>query len=361
MTFLFAILIFSFLVFVHEFGHFFTAKLFGVQVNEFSIFMGPAIWKKQIGETQYSIRCIPFGGYCAMEGEDEEVDNPRAFGKAAWWKRGIILVAGAAMNFITGFLFLLVLYATLTASVPTVDTLYDGSTLAQSGGLMAGDSILAINGQKIDSVTDFSDYLALDENVTEYDILVSRNGEEILLKGVRAVKQNFPVRDENGEETEETEFYGYGIRWKQERMNLSLGQIIRYSGEDCVNFVRGTWQGLGMLLSGQAGLEDISGPVGLVQQMGATAGAADSSSQALRYLLTFGAIIAVNLCVMNLLPIPAIDGGRIVALLLTTAIEAITKKKINPKYEGYIHAAGMLLLLGLMVVVMFKDILFIFI
>ena len=111
MTILFAILLFSLLIFVHELGHFLVAKASGVQVNEFAIFMGPAIWKKQKGETLYSIRCIPIGGYCAMEGEDTDTDNPRSFQKAAWWKRFIILVAGAAMNFVVGVLILLIVYA----------------------------------------------------------------------------------------------------------------------------------------------------------------------------------------------------------------------------------------------------------
>lgn len=354
MSIIFAILIFSFLIFIHEFGHFITAKLFGIQVNEFSMFMGPAIWKKQIGETQYSIRCIPIGGYCAMEGEDTETDNPRSFNKAKWWKRAIVLAAGATMNFIAGFLIMVILYSTMTTTIPKIDSFYDGCTLAQTGGLVQGDTILEVNGEKVETVSDFSRILSADETLTQYDILVLRDGEEVLLKNVTAVKQEFPT--ENAEEP----FVGYGLTWTLAPANLSLGEIIGYSWSDCVYFGKVVWLSLGMLLSGEAGLSDMSGVVGIVQTMGEVANQAGTFALAMQSLLSFGALIAVNLGVMNLLPIPALDGGRIVSLLLTTVIEKITKKKLNPKYEGYVHAAGMVLLLILMAVIMLKDIINIF-
>ncbi len=342
------VFVFSLLIFVHEFGHFITAKLSGVQVNEFSMFMGPAIWKKQKGETLYSIRCIPFGGYCAMEGEDSDTDNPRSFQKAAWWKRVLILVAGATMNFITGFLIVLLVNACLRVAVPQVDYLRTGSTLGAQGGLIAGDTILEMNGQKVDSVNDFSAILDADDSVTEFDVLVLRDGKELLLENVVMIPQEFPENEEGSAGT------FYGIQWQTRA--LSFGEAITASFEDCVYFVKLVWMSLGMLLSGEAGFGDMSGPVGIVGQMTQMASASGTLKNAVLNILYFGGFIAVNLGVMNLLPIPALDGGRVVSVLLTALIEKITRKKLDPKYEGYVHGAGMILLLALMAAIMLKDI-----
>ena len=352
MTIVFAILLFSFLIFIHEFGHFITAKLSGVQVNEFAMFMGPAIWKKQVGETLYSIRCIPIGGYCAMEGEDEDSENPRSFQKAAWWKRVIILVAGAAMNLIAGFLLVILVNSFLYQAVPQVESLRTGSTLAWEGGLQAGDTILEMNGHEIVTTNDFSLVLSKDLTVTQFDVLVDRNGQELLLEDVTMIPQEF----EANEEGEAGTFYG--IQWHVRR--LTVGEIFTNAINECVYFAKMVWMSLGMLISGEAQLSDMSGPVGIVAMMNETAQASATTLDAFLNLCYLGAFIAVNLAVMNLLPIPALDGGRVVALLITVAVEAVTHKKINPKYEGYIHGAGMLLLLGLMAMVMFKDIFVLF-
>lgn len=349
MSILFAILLFSFLIFIHEFGHFITAKLSGVQVNEFSMFMGPAIWKKQVGETLYSVRCIPIGGYCAMEGEDTDTDNPRSFQKAAWWKRVIILVAGAAMNLISGFLLVAVVNSCLYQAIPQIDSLRTGSTLAWEGGLQAGDLILQMDGREVETTNDFSTILSEDPADTQFDVLVIRDGEERLLPNVTMIPQEF----EANEEGEAGTFYG--IQWSVRK--LTAGEVVRRSWEDCVYFAKMVWMSLGMLLSGEAQLSDMSGPVGIVSMMNETAQASATTLDALLNLCYLGAFIAVNLAVMNLLPIPALDGGRVVALLITAAVEAVTHKKLNPKYEAYIHGTGMLLLLMLMAFVMFKDIL----
>ena len=349
---LFAILIFSFLIFIHEFGHFITAKLSGVQVNEFAMFMGPAIWKKKKGETLYSIRCIPIGGYCAMEGEDTDTDNPRSFQKAAWWKRLIILVAGATMNFIAGFLIVVLVNACMLKVIPQVDFLRTGSTLAAEGGLQAGDTVLEMNGMKIETTNDFANILHADTNVTEFDVLVLRDGQQILLQDVTMIPQEFPENEEGAAGL------AYGIQWTQVRR--SFGEVITNSFTDCVYFVEMVWLSLGMLVSGDVGITDMSGPVGIVDQMTQMAASSASVWIAVLNILYFGGFLAVNLGVMNLLPIPALDGGRVVSLLLTTFIEKITGKKLDPKYEGYVHGAGMVLLLGLMAVIMFKDIIFIF-
>ncbi|MBQ8359908.1 MAG: site-2 protease family protein [Oscillospiraceae bacterium] len=351
MTIVFAILLFSFLIFIHELGHFVAAKLSGVQVNEFAIFMGPAIVKWQKGETQYSIRCIPIGGYCAMEGEDEKSDNPRAFGCAKWWKRLIILVAGSFMNFVAGLLILLIVYMPAKQFVlPVIESFESFSTVTGENGLQPGDEILEVDGEKIYVQSDFSMILSLNPGDV-HDLVVNRNGSKVYLDDFRMEKHE--VTDENGN----TQML-YG-------MNFSIadadpGMKLAYVWKSALNTVRSVRLSLQMLLTGQAGLTDMTGPVGIVQIMSDTAAASDTTADAVLNMLYFGGFIAINLAVMNMLPIPALDGGRVLALLLTTAVEGITKKKIDPKYEGYIHGAGMILLLGLMAVIMFKDIFMIF-
>ena len=347
MTILFAILLFSFLIFVHELGHFVAAKLSGVQVNEFAMFMGPAIVKWQKGETQYSIRCIPIGGYCAMEGEDEDSENPRAFGKAKWWKRLIILVAGSFMNFVAGVLIVsVVLFHQPAYATTQIVEIQPWSTVSQGNGLQQGDQLLEFNNEKIHIYEDFSlaTMLLPDGN---YDILVLREGKQVLLQDVPMVRH--AVDDGNGGQV-----MLYGISFG--RAETSPGSVPARILPTAFNYVRSVIVSLKMLLTGQAGLQDMTGPVGIVQIMSESAAAAESASGALLNMLYFGGFIAINLAVMNMLPIPALDGGRVVALLLTIAIQTVTGKKIDPKYEGYIHGAGMVLLLVLMAVILFKDI-----
>ena len=351
MTIVFAILLFSLLVFVHELGHFVAAKMSGVQVNEFAIFMGPAIFKWQRGETTYSIRCIPIGGYCAMEGEDEKSDNPRAFGCAKWWKRLIILVAGSFMNFVAGVLILLIVYMPAKQFVvPVIEGFESFSTVTGEDGLQPGDEILEVDGEKIYVQSDFSMILSLNPGDV-HDLVVKRNGSKVYLNDF--LMEKHPVTDENGN----TQML-YGMNFSL--VDADLGTKLEYVWLSALNTVRTVRLSLQMLLSGQAGLTDMTGPVGIVQIMSDTAAASDTAMDAVLNMLYFGGFIAINLAVMNMLPIPALDGGRVVALLLTAAIEGITKKKIDPKYEGYIHGAGMILLLALMAVIMFKDIFTIF-
>lgn len=347
MSVLFAILLFSILIFVHELGHFAAAKLSGVQVNEFALFMGPAIWKKQVGETLYSIRTIPIGGYCAMEGEDQDTDNPRSFQKAAWWKRLIILVAGAAMNFVMGVLLMILVYLPVEQTVvPVIDSFEDFSTVNGEDGLRVGDRILEVDGEKIYVQSDFSLILGMNPGDV-HDLVVERDGENMVLDNLPMEKHEV-VREDGSTQM----LYGMNFTLQ----TLDLPGKIAYSWNQCLDTVRMVRLSLQMLLSGQAGLSDLSGPVGIVQQMSVVADTSPTVLDAVWNMLYFGAFIAINLAVMNLLPIPALDGGRVVGLLITAAVEGLTHKKINPKYEGYLHGAGMLLLLGLMAVIMFKDI-----
>ena len=346
MTILFAILLFSFLIFIHELGHFVAAKLSGVQVNEFSLFMGPAIWKKQAGETLYALRCIPIGGYCAMEGEDGGSDNPRSFDKAAWWKRLIILVAGAAMNFVAGVALLGICYAPAQAFiVPVISQVEENCSLAEGDGIRAGDRLLAIDNERIYVSSDFDTLISLSGSQT-HDILVERDGQKVLLEDVLTERRGF----QDG--------IRFGFSFTVEEATFS-GKL-NYVWNTTLDTVRLVRLSLKMLVTGQAGLSDMSGPVGIVQMMSETAESSPTRLDALLNMIYFGGFIAINLAVMNLLPIPALDGGRIVGVILVSAVEAVTKKKIDPKYEGYLHGAGMILLLGLMAVIMFKDIIWLF-
>ena len=351
MSVLFAILLFSMLIFVHELGHFMAAKLSGVRVNEFSIFMGPALWKKQVGQTLYAIRLVPIGGYCAMEGEDSDSDDPHAFGNAAWWKRLIILVAGAAMNFIVGVAMMAVVYLPAEQVVtPVISSFTDFCTIDGSDGLQVGDQILEVDGERIYVQSDLNLILSLNQGDT-HDLVVRRNGQEVAIHDL--VMEKHEVVQEDGSTR-----WLYGMNFTVEQ--LTFPKKLQYAWLQSLDTIRLVRLSLQMLVTGQAGLSDVSGPVGLVQQMSNVAEASSTWTDALLNLLYFGAFIAINLAVMNLLPIPALDGGRVVGLLITTGIEGVTKRKLNPKYEGYLHGAGMVLLLGLMAVVMFKDIFVLF-
>lgn len=347
MSIIFAILLFSILIFVHELGHFLAAKASGVQVNEFAIFMGPAIWKKQKGETLYSIRCIPIGGYCAMEGEDSDTENPRSFQKAAWWKRLIILLAGSGMNFVTGILLMCIVFLPVQQiALPVIDGFESYSTVNGSDGLQVGDKILEVDGEKIYVQSDFSTILAL--NPGDYhDIVVERNGQKVILDDFYLERHEVTLEDGSVRQMMGMSFV---------ITDADFGTKLQYAWYQTIDTVRIVRLSLQMLVSGQVGLQDMGGPVMIVDQMSQVADASETWLDAMMNLLYYGAFLAINLAVMNLLPIPALDGGRVVGLLLTTAIEAITRKKINPKYEGYIHAAGMILLLILMAVILFKDV-----
>lgn len=347
MSILFAILLFSLLIFLHELGHFVAAKLSGVRVNEFSMFMGPAIWKKQKGETLYSIRCIPIGGYCAMEGEDGGSDDPRSFDRASWWKRLIILAAGSLMNFLTGLVLLVLFFSTERQFIlPVVTQIEEGCAIAGEKGIQERDRILEVDGERIYVYSDFQ--MILDLNGGEnHDLVLLRDGQRVELKDFAMVKGEFP--NEDGSTS-----LRYGFSFSL--VPASFTETVKYVWNSALDMVRMVRLSLKMLLTGQAGIRDVGGPVMIVQQMTQVAEASATTYYAIMNLVYFGAFIAINLAVMNLLPIPALDGGRIVCLLITTLVEAATHEKINPKYEGYLHGVGMILLLALMALIMFKDI-----
>lgn len=349
---LFAVVLFSLLIAIHELGHFVTAKLSGVKVNEFSMFMGPAIWQKQKGETLYSIRTIPFGGYCAMEGEDGDSDDPRSFAAAAWWKKIIILVAGAGMNFLAGFLMVLLLVASTSPSamaVPTIESFTPGNAIEGTEGLHVGDTLYALDGYRIYNVDDFLSLASLNLRGEGYthDVTVIRNGQKILL-------DDFNMEPKMLADAEGNEQLRYGMN--MEVIDCGFGDVLRYSWGITMGYARTVRLSFAMLFKGQAKVSDVSGPVGIVKTIADVGAASASVADGLWNVVSFMALIAVNLAIMNLLPIPALDGGHVVTVCLTALIEAVTHKKLDPKYESYLHAAGMVLLLGLMALIFLKDI-----
>lgn len=345
-----AILIFGVLIFVHELGHFLTAKLFGVKVNEFALCMGPAIVQKTIGETTYSLRCIPVGGYCAMEGEDGESSDPRAFQTKPAWQRAIILAAGAAMNFLTGLLILIILYAPAQQFVTAqIDSFAPGCPLESADGLHQGDEIVSIDGERIYVGGDLSMLLGRGKD-EYYDVVVRRDGKKLTLHNFHFYRSAF---EENGQTVTK-----YGLNFAV--VDNSPWQTLKYAWNSAINFGRMVRMGLVDLITGAVGLKDMSGPVGIVSMISQTGSSAASTAEGVADVVYLGAFLAVNLAFMNLLPLPALDGGRVFLLVVTSVIEAITRRKINPKYEAYIHAAGMVLLLGLIAVITCKDIIALF-
>ncbi len=336
-----AILIFGLLVAIHEFGHFSAAKLCGVRVEEFAVGMGPALWKKQKGETLYSLRAVPFGGYCAMTGEDGESDDPRAFGNQKVWKRLLILAAGSFNNFLLGFLIVLILQVSSGyVPSPTITAFMDGCPYESAGALQVGDRFERINGHRIVVQSDVIRWL---DGEGDYDLELRRGEETVKLENFRLEKSDYP----------QGRYFGFLFGGYEKG---GFGQNLRAAWDTTKEYVSLVWESLRMFVHGQVGVNDLAGPVGIVDMMAETGAAQETTADALWTIFSFGAFIAVNLAVMNMLPIPALDGGRVFLLLVTALVEAVTHKKINPKFEGYIHAAGMVLLLALMAYVMFHDI-----
>lgn len=333
-----AILAFGMLVIVHEFGHFITAKRGGVQVNEFWIGMGPTLLKKEHNGTLYCLKLLPFGGACVMEGEDEDSESEHAFGKASLPRRMLIVAAGALMNFLVGFLIVLAVIQPNGPNggyiVSTIDSVDPASTAAAAGGLQAGDEILEVDGYNILMRSDFEIALARGADTT-YEVVVRRDGEKITLP---AVVLEATIEGEDGRK-----MIGLTFAEQPDSIGMHINMAVRTS----VNYARMVWASLGMLVTGQVGVDQLSGPVGVAEVMATTA------SYSISAFLQLVAFISINLGVMNLLPLPALDGGRLVFLIL----EGIRRKPVPAKYEGYIHAAGLMLLLALMVYVTGQDIL----
>ncbi len=341
-----AILAFGVLIGIHEFGHFIAAKGLGVKVNEFSIGMGPALWKRQKGETLYALRCLPIGGYCAMEGEDEETEDPRCFVRQPAWKRFIILCAGSFMNFLLGLALLLAIFSAAQGFNSTVISGFEeGCPYEGAGGLQVGDEIYSVDGHRTYYSGNISLYLSRSAG-EEHDIVVLREGEKVELKDFRFV----PYEQADGTT-------GYGFT--NEIAPATFGNVLKYTWYTAIDFVRQVWLALSDLVSGLLGLDDMAGVVGIVDMINDIGSESAEQSGMRVALIDVGylvAFIAVNLAVMNMLPIPALDGGRVFFVLLNALIHLVSRRSIPARYEGYVHAAGMVVMLGFMAVVMFNDI-----
>ncbi len=333
------ILVFGLLILSHEAGHFFTAVWAKIKVHEFSIGMGPALLKREGKLCRFCIRAFPIGGFVQMEGEDGESTDANSFTSKPRWKRFLVLVMGAAMNILMGFLLICCINATIKAYPTTTVAEFLPDAVSSSYGLKEGDKITSIDGYRIFSYMDLSYALTKDSRAGDFDIIVQRDGKKVALENVR-----FPViEDEDYGTFHDTDFKVYG----QKRNFFS---VFQYSAGYTLSVSRSIYSFIGSLFTLNADLSQVSGPVGTAEIIG------KSATIGLDSLLLVVAMISINLGIMNLLPFPALDGGRILFLL----IEAIRRKPMNPKVEMAINGIGLFLLMGLMILVMFKDIINLF-
>lgn len=373
MKILLALIIFSLIIIIHELGHFLLAKRGGIRVNEFSLGMGPRILSKQIGETRYSLKLLPFGGSCMMEGEDGgyslETDAPKggplvradyvdtltgekekqrqevllrgipedSFAAKSVWTRISVVAAGPIFNFILAFILSLIVIGSIGYDAPVVAALTEGYPAAEAG-MQPGDRIVKMNNTRIHVYREVSMYVQMNQGKT-VELTYERGGERytVVLE---------PKQSESG-------MYYLGFRGSGVRTKGNIFKTISYSVYEVKYWISTTIKSLGMLISGSVGTEDISGPVGIVNAIGDTyeSSRSDGAFYVWLNMLYISILLTANLGVMNLLPLPALDGGRLVFLFL----EAIRGKGIDPEKEGMVHFVGLMVLMALMVFVMFND------
>ncbi len=332
-----AILLFLLIIVVHEFGHFIIAKIMGVRVNEFAIGFGPTLVKWQGKETKYAIRLIPFGGFCAMEGEEEDSDDPKAFCNKKPIRRFFIVVAGAVFNIILGLVIMMVYFAPeKVLPTTTVHSFIENST-TQASGLKEGDTILKVDGRSCLTVVELN-YAFTAVKDGEVDLLVRRNGKKVLLEDVR-----FDTAEADGIKFLQRDFY-----YTAEKNDF--GTYISQSVKHTVSYGRMVWFSLVDLIRGRYNINQVSGPVQVVGTMG------EAAQMGLDFLLPILCLITINLGVFNLLPLPALDGGRLVFILF----EMIFRKPVPQKYESLVHGIGFVALMLIMVLIVFKDIIGLF-
>lgn len=373
MKILLALIIFSLIIIIHELGHFLLAKRGGIRVNEFSLGMGPRILSRQIGETRYSLKLLPFGGSCMMEGEDGgyslETDAPKggplvradyvdtlsgekekqrqeilrrgipedSFAAKSVWTRISVVAAGPIFNFILAFILSLIVIGSIGYDAPVVAALTEGYPAAEAG-MQPGDRIVKMNNTRIHVYREVSMYVQMNQGKT-VELTYERDGEHhtVILE---------PKQSESG-------MYYLGFRGSGVRTKGNILKTIGYSAYEVKYWISTTIKSLGMLISGSVGTEDISGPVGIVNAIGDTyeSSRSDGAFYVWLNMLYISILLTANLGVMNLLPLPALDGGRLVFLFL----EAIRGKGIDPEKEGMVHFVGLMVLMALMVFVMFND------
>lgn len=331
------LLMFTVIVVAHEWGHYITAKKCGILVHEFAVGMGPMLWSKQVGETLYSIRLLPIGGYCRMEEEVGEGTNPRAMASKKPWQKLIVVSAGAIMNFVLAWV-LLAVFAGYVGTSTNVVKEVQANTPALEAGIQADDRIIAINGHNIKDLSELKQYMTKEERT--YTLTIKRDGKTLELP----VETRIMGEDSNPR-------FGFLIKTSHFNIwyNVKTGFLM------VIAVIQMVWDSVVGLISGAIGFDQMAGIVGVVD---AGSQVWDSSMQsggvhlALMNMVYLAALLSANLGVMNLLPLPALDGGRIFFIL----IEMIRGKAIPPEKEGAVHFIGMVLLMLLTVVVLYNDI-----
>ncbi|MDD2959568.1 MAG: RIP metalloprotease RseP [Lachnospiraceae bacterium] len=344
MKILIALLIFSLIVIIHELGHFLLAKWNGVVVTEFSLGMGPRIISFDKGGTKYSWKLLPFGGSCMMLGEDMEEEGEGTFGSKSVWARISVIAAGPIFNFILAYVLSVFIIGSIGFDQPVLLNVSEGYPAAEAG-IQAGDTITKINGKTIRLYREISNYVTFHQKEMQKGKTLQ---VQYVHDGETKVAELTPVDNGSGR-------YVIGISGStNNRTKANSLQVLKYSAYEVKYWIDTTFDSLKMLLQGGVKLDDVSGPVGVVDMIGDTyeESQADGAFYVWLNMLNIAILLTANLGVMNLLPLPALDGGRLVFLIL----EAIRRKRVNPETEAKIHFAGLMLLLLLMVVVMFNDI-----
>lgn len=335
-TIVIAIVVFSALIFVHELGHFLACKWAGITVNEFALGMGPVLISRTKGDTTYSLRAFPIGGFCAMEGEDEESENEGAFGRAPLHKRILVIIAGSLMNLLLGLALLGILSSQLPVFGSTVVADFkEGAT--SSAHLVPGDKITKINGHRVRTLNDI-DYEFSRERDGLMEMQVVRDGETVTLPDVQ-----FQMRDIEGIKIINMDF-------RVHRIEKTPMGVVTNTFNWTLSLIKQVWGSFIDLITGRYGVTQLSGPVGVTTAIG------QASSMGWQSLLLLVSIITLNLGVFNLLPVPALDGGRLIFLL----IELVRRKPIDQRYEGLVHMVGFMLLIALMLFVTVNDVLKLF-
>lgn len=327
MTIIYALIMFCILVLVHEGGHFIAAKSVGVKVNEFSVGMGPVLLKKMKGETQYSIRLFPIGGFCAMEGEDEESDDERSLNNKPAWAKAIILAAGSFMNLVLAIVVLAGIIIYLGIPTTTVDSFSDISP-AREAGILSGDQIVAIDNQEIKNWNDITTIIS-GEQGDEITVTVDRKGQEL------EYSMDL-VKEETGRKI-------VGIMPELSRNPFTaLAKGAESTGIMAVKMV----DVIGQLITGEVSTKELTGPIGI------TVAVSDSVKYGFIYVANLAALISLNLAIVNMLPFPALDGGRLLFLI----IRKFTGRAITDNIEAKIHFVGIMLLFALMIYVTWQDV-----
>lgn len=338
------LLIFGVVVISHEFGHFLIGKRNGIRVVEFAIGMGPTLFSFTKGETKYSLKLLPIGGACMFDGEDgvaaeDGVQDEHSFLSANVWARIATVFAGPLFNFLLAFVFSLIIVAFTGTDRPIVQQFMEDSA-AEEAGLQVGDEIVNINGERIHLYREVSLISALNKGQT-MDIVVKRNGE----------KQEITLVPKYSEEDGR---YYIGLVGAGEYMKCNPVQVFQYGWYEVKYWVKATYKSLLMLLQGQATKDDVSGPIGIAQFVGDTYEEVKpyGISSVIFTMMNIVILLSVNLGIMNLLPLPALDGGRLVFMF----IEVIRGKPVSPEKEGMVHFAGLVVFMILMVFIMYNDI-----